>query len=341
MDTKHHIGYVDIAKGIGIILVVLGHTKWVGKGFIYQFHMALFFFLSGITYNEKYDVIPIKFFLHKTKKLYLAFLFYFGCFILLHNCFVRYSIIDSDIYMLKDFIAAFFRLFTFRANEEMGGALWFLRTLLFSLGIFNILRFLTLKCIKKNNINMDIILLFFEGLIYIIGYYTNIDFGISGAMVASMFVFWGYEYKKYERFIKLNVVCAMISACLIYYLSLYTDVSMGANKYTNIVTFLISSFLGIYLTTYVSKFIETTRYEKILEILGKSSMTIMALHFLAFKVITKIYIMVYNLPSEMLTTFPVIETNSLWCFIYTLVGVGIPTVLREAKQKIINNKKKV
>ena len=40
---------VSLAKGLGIILMVLGHTgfSYYGNGFIYMFHMPLFFFLSG------------------------------------------------------------------------------------------------------------------------------------------------------------------------------------------------------------------------------------------------------------------------------------------------------
>ena len=48
------IDYIDIAKGIGILLVVLGHNPFV-SGFslrlIYAFHMPLFFFLSGYFFN--------------------------------------------------------------------------------------------------------------------------------------------------------------------------------------------------------------------------------------------------------------------------------------------------
>lgn len=35
---------IDIAKGIGIILVVAGHSMEWPKNFIYLFHMPLFFF---------------------------------------------------------------------------------------------------------------------------------------------------------------------------------------------------------------------------------------------------------------------------------------------------------
>lgn len=42
--------WVDIAKGIGIILVFLGHFNIPDtlRAEIYTFHMPLFFFLSGV-----------------------------------------------------------------------------------------------------------------------------------------------------------------------------------------------------------------------------------------------------------------------------------------------------
>lgn len=46
---------VDIAKGLGIVLVILGHLV-VGDGlvskWIFSFHMPLFYFLSGYVMNE-------------------------------------------------------------------------------------------------------------------------------------------------------------------------------------------------------------------------------------------------------------------------------------------------
>lgn len=48
--------YIDIARGIGIILLVLGHIVTGNTylfNWIYSFHMPLFFFLSGMVANEK------------------------------------------------------------------------------------------------------------------------------------------------------------------------------------------------------------------------------------------------------------------------------------------------
>ncbi len=50
------IEYIDIARGIGILLVVMGHNDFAaispfGYKLIYSFHMPLFFFLSGYFLN--------------------------------------------------------------------------------------------------------------------------------------------------------------------------------------------------------------------------------------------------------------------------------------------------
>ncbi|MCR5526213.1 MAG: acyltransferase family protein [Lachnospiraceae bacterium] len=50
-SSKKHLDYLDLAKGIGIILVVLGHIEYISKDlriFIVSFHMPLFFVVSGI-----------------------------------------------------------------------------------------------------------------------------------------------------------------------------------------------------------------------------------------------------------------------------------------------------
>ena len=48
----NRIEWVDEAKGIGIILVMLGHCylNWNFCFWFYSFHMPLFFILSGYTF---------------------------------------------------------------------------------------------------------------------------------------------------------------------------------------------------------------------------------------------------------------------------------------------------
>ena len=74
------VGYLDIAKGIGIILVVMGHNDFAlispfAHKFIYSFHMPMFFFMSGMFFKPD---LPFWTFLqkrfHRVLKPFLAIL---------------------------------------------------------------------------------------------------------------------------------------------------------------------------------------------------------------------------------------------------------------------------
>lgn len=52
---EKRLNWVDYIKGIGIILVVIGHTTSIGdiwKTWIYTFHMPLFFCISGYLFKH-------------------------------------------------------------------------------------------------------------------------------------------------------------------------------------------------------------------------------------------------------------------------------------------------
>ena len=59
------IAYLDVAKGIGILLVILGHNYVKGtvyglEKFIFSFHMPFFFLLSGMLFKSSYP-LPVLF----------------------------------------------------------------------------------------------------------------------------------------------------------------------------------------------------------------------------------------------------------------------------------------
>lgn len=49
---KRHYDFLDAMKGMGILLVVLGHVSLIEplNTVIYAFHMPLFFFISGFLF---------------------------------------------------------------------------------------------------------------------------------------------------------------------------------------------------------------------------------------------------------------------------------------------------
>ena len=62
---KERLEYIDTARGILIILVVIGHIWQAGfvHNFIYSFHMPAFFFISGMlmSHTRAYDKKYIQF----------------------------------------------------------------------------------------------------------------------------------------------------------------------------------------------------------------------------------------------------------------------------------------
>lgn len=53
---KNRIEWIDTAKGIGIILVLLGHADFEPfSKIIYMFHIPLFFFISGFLFHFNED----------------------------------------------------------------------------------------------------------------------------------------------------------------------------------------------------------------------------------------------------------------------------------------------
>ena len=56
-QLTNRIGWIDAAKGIGLLCVILGHLHIpLVDTWVYFFHMPLFFFLSGCVFSGgKYD----------------------------------------------------------------------------------------------------------------------------------------------------------------------------------------------------------------------------------------------------------------------------------------------
>ena len=100
---------IDNAKGIGIILVVIGHSVDVFSAIgvsISSFHMPLFFILSGFLFNE--NIKSLKDFVNKrTRQLLIPFIAFS-----IMIAFMQYLLLPS--YSLLEL------------KEKAPGALWFI-----------------------------------------------------------------------------------------------------------------------------------------------------------------------------------------------------------------------
>lgn len=115
-ENKTRIEWIDISKGIAIILVVLGHSSipYSISNFIWAFHMPLFFMASGLVANFPKNTLR-EFAFHRLRTLMLPF--------------VIYSIIVIGLYRFTSTPRPFLELLL---KGWEGYALWFIPVLYLS-----------------------------------------------------------------------------------------------------------------------------------------------------------------------------------------------------------------
>ena len=145
----------DIAKGIGIISIVIRHItiNKIAHDFVYMYHLAIFYFLSAYFYNEnKYGDKPFEFFAQRLKTTWPKFVFFSIGLILCHNLFIKYHLYNPNVEIYSKFdhiISPILNSMTLQTSEVFAGALWFVPTLLVSLGLFGGMIYISRNASKK------------------------------------------------------------------------------------------------------------------------------------------------------------------------------------------------
>ena len=75
---------------------------------------------------------------------------------------------------------------------------------------------------------------------------------------------------------------------------------------------------------------------RIMIYVGNASLTIMALHFLAFKVVGLLQILIYGYSIDYLSAFPAISDRiNIWWIPYVFCGVALPLLYTSVKQMLV------
>lgn len=357
MTKSIHNNYVTIVKAIGIILMVIGHSgcPQVLSKFIYLFHMPLFFFCSGIFLKTISDKQTAFVFLKKrVVGLYIPFVKWSILFLLLHNLFMLIGIYNqyygfergSHYYSLGDIVQRlFFILFTMHEYEELLGGFWFIRALFIS-SIIIAVSSLFLNNKKRNN--YDLLCLLYLLLTIVIRRFApapELWRDISMGMFGAFFYILGYVAIRYFSYWynKFVIAICCISIVLLYYY-FENGISMGCG-YNKVFPYSISAVSGIIVTLYVSKMIEKRilMVNKILYCIGNHTLVILALHFLAFRLVSFFLVLAYGMDFRLVAEHPVITNENLpsfWWIVYSIAGVVTPIVFVLLYQCLCNSIKK-
>lgn len=272
MLIKERIHWIDMAKGYGILLVILGHlrTDFI-KYEIYTFHMPLFFLLAGYVFHpEKYTFK--EFIKNKLRTLIIPY-FFMGFIITIAMWFYH------GIFTLKDIIDCTLQL----VIQKRFYSLWFL-TCLF---ITEILSWGLFKFCKKNK-GYVLLVATMIGIMGLVYYYFGgeaLFWNIDVCMTAIFFFSLGFfiqglrESEKWKNCIhRKNTLIIMITLHIFCsvgnYLLCQERMDMFKCQYGFVPLMTSASLSGIYIVYRIS-LIKNIKY---ISYLGSHSLIFFGLH---------------------------------------------------------------
>ncbi len=337
---------IDIIKALGIICVVIGHSGSPLTDFIYLFHMAIFFMASGFCYKKVNPnfVMLLSYIKRKIKSLWVPLFVWNAIFVFLHNFFINinvytdnprifdyvsgthigttvgYNEIDIFLQLLKGFL--------FWTSEEIFGASWFLRILFIVIVGYVLVDYICLNS-KNNYIIQSLISVLFLMAGYLCSIKNYSFHGLEDSLSCYCLYHIGVMLRYYhERVVyskRMALVNFFISLSVLIYLNKIGTISLGNNRYENPLFLLLSSLAGWILLMSVSIFLKDVKCTCLLQLIGKRTISILILHFLAFKIVALGVVLYYKIPIFCVAAFPNLygERGGIW-IIYSLIGVIVP-----------------
>ena len=132
------IDWIDVAKGLGIILVVIGHVKLpLLKDWVYRFHMPMFFMLSGMVYRPAADM---GFMAKRVRSLLIPYASFLALLILIDSSMDLMSHAHVRDLMVHDYHRVLHGVFGGRHLIAEFGVMWFVTCLFISIVAYNMVR---------------------------------------------------------------------------------------------------------------------------------------------------------------------------------------------------------
>lgn len=280
------IEWIDVAKGILIVLVVLGHSdvNTVVKILINSFHMAAFFFLSGVTFKYTDDV---KIFIKKKIKGLLIPYFAFCCLLLFYQ-FAKTLFFKGTSFDLASGLISIILPISGRESTTTYG-LWFLPCLFISeIVCYFLLNNITKR--KRLSVLGIIILCCFCVSIHTISDTTSI---LSILPIALLFLLLGFALKKFMCKIQQKAILTFVMNSCFFLLCI--GLNWMVNKQTVDLSSMSLGFWPVYLFGGLFGTIAVCALSMIVfkcrffQCLGKDSLYYYGLHYEAIGVIEKIF----------------------------------------------------
>lgn len=284
IKERQRLDYIDTIKGIGIILVVIGHHLLEAEGvivWILSYHMPLFFMITGYLSEYKKDKCEDikKLIINKAKSLMYPY--------------VTFSVINIIWYVLFYIVVPIsgqpndsLSVVLLRTITTLGyQALWFLPTLFIGTVLFNIINK------SKAYHFIHIVVMLFGCIVCVLIRQEGLEHNavwyifnyISRTAVATSFIYIGSLLCKFltklnniAEWICLGVAAVAVAITLVINLSNMTEYNLAVSNLSNPVMFYLSAISNSVLVLLLCKKISLKK--GLLNFYGKNSLIIMAIH---------------------------------------------------------------
>lgn len=277
--------WMDAAKGISMLCVIVGHVSGGLTGFwnfhfVYGFHLVMFFLLSG--YTIKKQAITSDYINKKFSRLMKPY-FYTCIAVMVMDVWNSYffyhdfSIATITSLIGKDIVRSFFASgsSTIFGTIEIGsriGAIWFFPAIFFAIMFFQCLLQITEESWKLGSASFCI-----SVLGYIMARFIWFPFSIQAGMAAMFFLWVGYEI--HQRNLLVILIWRDYAIALILFLFgvfyHYANIGFVVADFNDIIFSVLIGFSGCLLVYYVSYHVKGSR---ILCWIGENSSLVLCTH---------------------------------------------------------------
>ena len=321
-SAKKRLDWIDVAKGLGILMVLYGHSYGPHNRYIYLFHMPLFFLLSGFLYNPRGSFRD--FLIRKVKSLYIPFVGW-NILILIGRLIpklMRGNLTSGIILSTLKKIGGV--LLTLDKDGDYLGAIWFLGALFTVSVAYKFLDVFIEEGAYKR--------LFITALCFIAGIsalYITLPYKQSRVLILSMFYALGYLVRlHWEEFRKCFTWAAgAVALILLAWIGMTTRADLGNNEYTSLLLFFFAACLGSFVTVWLARMIDSGKSKlcvygkRCLSWWGRNSMDILIWQFVMFRLVAAFQFWMEGEPVRRALKERIYITSGGWWITYTAVGI--------------------
>ncbi len=288
-DTINRVDWIDCAKGIGMFLVIFGHTvssagsnaEQLIRGAIFSFHMPLFFILSCVTFRLSENDSQ---FMRKTKRafqhLIIPAILLFLLSVLL-NIVNNFDFIDWKTYLSEKINALVYSSGAYvqvsRAIIPSIGMMWFFVVLFAGRSLFDYIH------LNVKNPLFAIMVVVMSTLGICIARLQWLPLSFDIALAVMFFFLFGDYLKKIDMNNHALLLCIIsfviwaVSFALIYYVS-HDFIELAKRRYPVFPLCYMTAISGTMFIAYLCKLISSSIWMKPLVYIGRFSLYFFCVH---------------------------------------------------------------